>query len=202
MQPALALLLATSMVAGCSSARPVESAPASVVATNLPVTVVYLVRHAEATLPPYADDPPDPHLGEPGRARANALADLLVAERIDHLFSTDYRRTQETAAPLAERLGLQVEPYDPRALDAFAARLRGTGGRHVVVGHSNTTPRLVSALGGDPGEPIDEQREFDRLYVVVIDAAGAVTTLHLRYGDPSTVAGRVAAAPGWSGSSC
>jgi broad specificity phosphatase PhoE len=147
------------------------------------MTIVYLVRHAETTFPPYEDDPPNPHLGEPGRARAQALADLLGAEGIDHVFSTDYRRTQQTAAPLAERLGLPVESYDPRSLDALAARLRAMGGRHVVVGHSNTTPAAVGALGGDAGEPIDEQREFDRLYVVVIDSAGAVTTLHLRYGN-------------------
>ncbi len=54
-----------------------------------------------------------------------------------------------------------------------------------MAGHSNTTPQLVEALGGDPGEPIDENNEFDRLYQVVIGADGSVTTTLLRYGSIS-----------------
>ena len=54
--------------------------------------------------------------------------------------------------------------------------------RILVAGHSNTTPKLVELLGGNPGPPIDEKTEYDRLYVVVLGADGAVTTTLLRYG--------------------
>lgn len=148
-------------------------------------TVVYLVRHAEPTPPPYAESPPDPPLNAAGLARAEALAEALAAEPLNTIFSTDFNRTRQTAAPVAARAGLQVEIYDPWALEEFAARLASTPGRHVVVGHSNTTPELVQLLGGDPGDPIDEEREFDRLYVVVLRANGEVTTMQLRYGAPS-----------------
>ncbi|NIT87109.1 MAG: hypothetical protein GWM92_07640, partial [Gemmatimonadetes bacterium] len=58
------------------------------------------------------------------------------------------------------------------ALGGMARRLRGSPGRHLVVGHSDTTPRLVTLLGGEPGPPIVEAREYDRLYVLTLGAAG------------------------------
>ena len=62
-------------------------------------------------------------------------------------------------------------------------KFRGTPGRYLVVGHSNTTPDLVNRLGGDPGATIDEESEFDRLYVLVLHPDGSVVTVLLRYGD-------------------
>ena len=94
-------------------------------------------------------------------------------------------RTRSTAAPLAEALGLKVRLYDPRDLEAFARRLKEEGGRHLVVGHSNTTPELVGLLGGEPGTAIDEAVEYGRLYVVVIDAGGRAGSMLLRYGRPA-----------------
>ena len=158
--------------------------PATATASEPATTVVYLVRHAEKAESTDRDGPLGPPLNEAGRARAAVLVEVLAAEEITHIFSTDYRRTQETAHPLAENLGLKVESYDPRALEEFARRLRKLPGRHVVVGHSNTTPQLAGFLGGNPGKPIDEAREFDRLYIVIIGDAGSAITLPLRYGNP------------------
>lgn len=147
------------------------------------MVVLYLVRHAETVPPPYKENPPNPPLSETGRARAAQLAHLLAAEGISRVFSTEYRRTRETAKPLAKQFGLAVEPYDPGKLEDFALELRSRPGRHVIVGHSNTTPQLVELLGGDPGEPIGVKREFDRLYILTLDGAGKVATMHLRYGE-------------------
>lgn len=160
-------------------ARSAQSDPPGQQAT----TTVYVLRHAERadTEAPARD----PHLSAAGHARAAQLADLLIAENITNVFSSDYHRTRETAQPLAGRLGLAVQSYDPGALDELATKLGDLPGRHVVVGHSNTTPQLVELLGGVPGTPIDDAVEFDRLYIVVRHAAGRVTTLHLRYGMPS-----------------
>ena len=98
-------------------------------------------------------------------ARAARLAEMLASKSIERILTTDYHRTRETAAPLAALLGVDVELYDPRALQEAAATLRREGGKVVVVGHSNTTPSLVGLLGGDPGAPIAEN-EHDRLYRV------------------------------------
>jgi phosphohistidine phosphatase SixA len=141
--------------------------------------VVYLVRHAERA----EDGTNDPSISEAGQARAQALATLLADAGIDHVHSTDLKRTRQTGGPLVEATGLPVEVYDPSDLPAFATALRATPGRHLVLGHSNTTPDLVAALGGDSGGAIDDA-EYDRLYVVVIPASGPVSTVLLRYGAP------------------
>ena len=140
--------------------------------------VVFLVRHAEKV-----DASADPELSPPGAARAAALAAVLRDAGVERVHSTDFIRTRDTAAPLAAALGVEVEIYDPRELAAFIDRLEPSGGRHLVVGHSNTTPAAVELLGGEPGGEIDEASEYDRLYVVSIGGDGAVDTVLLRYGD-------------------
>ena len=140
-------------------------------------TVVYLVRHAEKTT---ATE--DPTLSAEGVARADALALMLRDAGITAVHSTDFRRTRDTATPTADRLGLVVGDYHWDEMDALVAAIRNEGGRHLVVGHSDTTPELVGLLGGDPGAPIDEPTEYDRLYVVTLGPDGTVTTVLLRYG--------------------
>ncbi len=78
-----------------------------------------------------------------------------------------------------------MEYYEPRGdgLIATAELLRSTPGHHLVVGHSNTTPALVEALGGDPIAPIDEM-EYDRIYVVTVAPDGTVSSSLLRFGAP------------------
>lgn len=161
-----------------------ETGPASAVDGD-EATVVFLVRHAEKSHHDDHDTARGPDLTEAGRRRAEILARVLAPAGITRIHSTDYRRTRETARPLAEAEGLQVEIYDPRAPAALVKLLRGSSGRHLVVGHSNTTPELVAMLGGEPGPPIDEQCEYDRLYVGVLGPDGSSTTIQQRYGSPS-----------------
>ncbi|MEM6644766.1 MAG: histidine phosphatase family protein [Bacteroidota bacterium] len=137
-------------------------------------TTVYLLRHAEKTEATMIRDVP---LSEAGLARADAVARLLASAKVTAIHSTQYQRTQQTAAPLAAAYGLGVQPYDPSALDAFAEALRTSAGIHVVVGHSNTTPYLAAALGGAEVPPIPED-EYDRLYhIVLLDGEPVQTTL-------------------------
>ena len=133
--------------------------------------VIVLVRHAEKV-----DDSRDPELSETGRARADVLAAHLKDMKIDTIFSSDYIRTRETARPLAEALGIELELYDPGDLEAFATKLRAAEGRILVVGHSNTTPDVVRLIGGEPGTDIEDD-EYDRLYIVVAGSGRPVTSL-------------------------
>lgn len=156
------LLFATlALIAGCAS-PPIAPSSSS-------TTTIYLVRHAEKQ----AGD--NPGLTPDGYRRASALADRLVDSGLLAVYATDTRRARETAAPVAEATGLAISLYDPRALDTFATALRDTPGAVLVVGHSNTTPQLVALLGGDPGTPIDEATEFDRIYVLEIFEDGMFT---------------------------
>ncbi|REJ76080.1 MAG: hypothetical protein DWQ47_10680 [Acidobacteria bacterium] len=160
-------------LSGCPSTTPEETPP---VVESKPL-VVFLVRHAEKT-----DDGKDPELSEPGKERSDVLADVLRSANVEHVHSTDFIRTRDTAAPAAKEAGVEVEKYDPRDLAGFANKLRETGGRHLVVGHSNTTPELTKLLGGDPGTEINEKGEYDRLYVVTIGKDGTVNSALMRYG--------------------
>lgn len=162
----LSILLFASLGAGPEAVRAQADA-----------TVIYLVRHAER----HEDGTSDPPLSEAGWHRAALVAETLRDAGLTHIHTTDFKRTRATGRPTADRTGLEMVTYDPRDLAAFARRLRSTPGRHLVLGHSNTTPELVTALGGDAGTPIAEM-EYDRLYIVTITEAGASTVL-VRFGD-------------------
>jgi hypothetical protein len=81
---------------------------------------------------------------------------------------------------LSQAIGVDVEFYDPGALAEFAEALVKSPGRHLIVGHSNTTPELVGLLGGDGGSEISSD-EYDRLYVLTQLAGSTPTTILLRF---------------------
>ncbi len=142
---------------------------------------IFLVRHAERADDGMMTGEEDPHLSEAGFTRAQQLADLLRDVSLTHIHSSNYIRTRETAAPTASQAGLEVATYDARALEDFAMELKATPGRHLVVGHSNSTPQLVAALGGDPHGEI-QTMEYDRLYLLSMGPTGVKTVL-LRFGE-------------------
>lgn len=141
--------------------------------------VIYLVRHAERA----EDGTDDPPLALAGRIRTQVLRHLLAQAGVTHVHTTEWKRTRDTARPIAEDIGLEPSVYDPEQLETFASALSTTPGHHLVVGHSNTTPMLVEALGGSPSGPIEEF-EYDRLYIVVIPPGQPPVTTMLRFGEP------------------
>jgi broad specificity phosphatase PhoE len=169
---AIATLLLTIMLIGCSATP--QIVPSAVEHEPL---MVFLVRHGEKV-----DSSEDPELSAAGSERAVTLAGTLRSAEIEYVHSSDYVRTRDTAAPSAAEFGVEVDLYDPRDLPALAEKLRGTAGRHLVVGHSNTTPSLVELLGGEPGSAIDEGGEYDRLYIVTIGGDGTTSSVMMRYG--------------------
>ena len=157
----------------------VSATAVTVEAQEQKALVVFLVRHAEKEA-----GGSDPALSKSGQQRAEQLANVVRDSAIAHVHSSNYLRTRSTAAPAAKQMDLPVQTYNPRDLKGMAAQLRATGGRHLVVGHSNTTPALVKLLGGEPGKPINEKGEYDRLYIVTIATDGSVSSILMRYGTP------------------
>lgn len=140
--------------------------------------LVVLVRHAERDGPSASD----PGLTAVGAERAGELARLLSGAGITRIHVSDTRRARETARPLAEALGVEMELYDPRRLGDMALLLRAAPGRHLVVGHSNTTDELSELLGGTSYGPIVEEWEYDRLYFLTPRPGGGMTTVMIRFG--------------------
>ena len=158
---------------GCSQA-PVDSN----IAAEASAQTIYLVRHAEKLT---GDDPA---LTPQGHERAQALRDWLLDKNIEAIYSSDFVRTQQTAAPLANALGLTVRAYDPSKLEALVMEITDFGQTALVVGHSNTTPPLAEIFGAPSFGPIIEATEYDRLYEIVRVDDSTAADLH-RYGAPS-----------------
>lgn len=169
-------LLVALPLAIASSATPLVHPLTAQEGSDAEATVVFLVRHAEKV-----DDSRDPELSEAGKARAQALARVLGSAGIERVLSTDYIRTRDTAAPVAEALGLEAELYDPRDLPGAASEILARGGRVLVVGHSNTTPAMVAALGGEQGLTMEDS-DYDHLYIVTVGKDGEATTVLIRFG--------------------
>jgi broad specificity phosphatase PhoE len=137
---------------------------------------VYVMRHLNT---PAGE--PDPDLLPEGRVTAIALADLMETDRFEGrrpvaIYVSDYKRTRQTAAPTAARLALNLTIYDPRDTAALIARVRAEPGPVLIVGHSNTVPDIVAALGGTRPAPLVHE-DFGDLWIV--EAGGATTRLRI-----------------------
>jgi broad specificity phosphatase PhoE len=122
---------------------------------------IFIVRHAER-----ADASQDSELSEAGRARAESLAKMLKDKNITTIYATEFKRTQETGAPLAKALGIKITVRPAKATD-FALKLRAEHGNALVVGHSNTIPDLIKELGISQPVKIGEN-DYDDLFEVVL----------------------------------
>ena len=149
-------------------------------------TTVIFVRHAEkATLPEG-----DPGLSPAGERRVaeltRQLVDADVVAGIDAVYSTPFRRTEETVRPIAEALGLTVNSYDAANTEEIMERIvREHKGKIIlVVGHSNTVPRLIGNMGASKKVPEIAENEYDNIYIVSIPWFGKTKTIRLRYGEP------------------
>jgi broad specificity phosphatase PhoE len=152
------------------------------VPTAAPPTVVLLVRHAEKAAQP-AQDPP---LTDAGSARARALVAVARDAGVKSIISTQYLRTRNTAEPTAAALSITPEIVNagpmPQHAKAVADQVMKHAGETVlVVGHSNTIPAIVGALGAPQPRDLCDS-EYDQLFVVVIGDAGPPRLIRSRYG--------------------
>lgn len=160
---------------------------AAVPAAAPPATVVIVVRHAERA--PGSGDPP---LSEAGQARARVLADIGKATGVSAVITTQLQRTRQTAQPLVEALGITPVVVNTQsdltkhAADVAAAVRQYAGKTVLVVGHSNTVPAIVAALGGPKYADLCEP-EYDSLITLVLDAEGSTRAVRTRFGAPTPV---------------
>lgn len=150
-----------------------------------PPAMVILVRHAERAAEPHEDPP----LTDAGRERARALVKALADAGVTAIVTSDRRRTRETAEPIARELGLRPTAIgrpesglEGHVLAVASEVRRHPGGVVLVVGHTDTLPSIVRALGGPAiGEVTDG--EFGNLFVMTRGAEGW-RLVRGRYGAP------------------
>jgi len=141
---------------------------------------IYLIRHAEKDTLPKTN----PILTEEGYIRANKLAQILKATRIDAVYSTMYNRTMHTVDSLISMKGLAIDIYQPKDLKMLSENLLSdsTFTNVLVTGHSNTTPGLAGALmGAKQFESAFRESDYDNLLVINKDAQGNKKLHKLRY---------------------
>jgi broad specificity phosphatase PhoE len=154
---ALALFLFVFVSASIASAQP----------------VVVIVRHAEKV----ADGGTDPDLSAAGRARADALARILKDSGITGIFTSEFKRTQETAAPTATSAHLTPTVVAAKDTAALVAKLHQLNGNALVVGHGDTIPNLVKALGINVPVNIPDA-DYSELFIVTLGNKPQLFRLH------------------------
>jgi len=135
--------------------------------------VIFIVRHAEKA----STGGKDPDLSVEGQKRADALAHILEDSQITSVFVTEFKRTQETAAPTARaaRVTPTVVPADDIA--ALVEKLRASNGNALVVGHGNTIPDLLKELGIATPVTIPED-DYTEIFAVLLGDAPQLMRLH------------------------
>lgn len=158
------------LLTGCATVTPADDSPAA---------SFIVVRHAEKA----NDDPEDPTLTAAGQARALRLSELLANEPIVAVYATEFRRTQQTAQPTADRHRVPVTRYFSKgpAIESAVQWLRKyRNGTVLIVGHSNTVPEIVGALSGENVESIPDD-QYGRFYRVTIDHDGIARFTQTEY---------------------
>lgn len=130
---------------------------------------IYVTRHAEKV-----PDQVDPGLSNKGQQRANNLAIMLKHTKLEKVLSTKYKRTQETAAPVAAQFNLPVTTYAASDSEDLAKALLTEQRNALVIGHSNTVPTLVKFLGGDDFEL--SERDYGDVFMLQFHADELIVT--------------------------
>ena len=147
-----------------------------------PVTTVIVVRHAEKVIDP---NNPDVDLSSTGQARAQEIARDFADAGINAIYATQYKRTQQTVKPLADKLGLPVTVVNSRSTADLLTQIKAqhSGQTIFIAGHNNTVPEIVAALGG-PQYPIIPETEYDNLFIVTVYRTGKAKVVKMKYGAP------------------
>jgi broad specificity phosphatase PhoE len=123
--------------------------PSSTAAPAAPEPTYFVMRHLHT---PQGER--DPDLTAEGQAAAQRLVQMFTRERPAAIYVSSFKRSQQTAAPLAARLGLTPIVYDPADTAGLVARVRAGPWPVLIVGHSNTVPDIVEQLGGPRPAPL------------------------------------------------
>jgi phosphohistidine phosphatase SixA len=111
------------------------------------------------------------------------LGSRLDGMPIAAIHSSEARRTQQTAAPLARRLGLATQTHPAKDVDQLVNLLRDApaGSASVVVGHSNTVPEIVRELTHGKAKVSIAENEFGAIFIVTASTFGPPSVIRLQY---------------------
>ncbi|MBV1924187.1 MAG: histidine phosphatase family protein [Flavobacteriaceae bacterium] len=129
-------------------------------------TIYYLIRHAEKDRSDASNE--DPGLTEEGLKRAKYWATYFSDKGINQIFSTEFNRTQLTAYYVAQDYFIGVQNYTPNEIYTEDFKLITKGEKTLIVGHSNTIPRLVNNMLMENKFPDMDDTDNSSLYIVTV----------------------------------
>ena len=135
--------------------------------------VIFIVRHAEKA----SGGGKDPELSVEGQKRADALANILKDSQITAVFVTEFKRTQKTAAPTARAAHVRPTMIPANDIGVLIEKLRALNGNALVVGHGNTIPDLLKALGIPTPVSIPED-DYAEIFAVLPGDVPQLLRLH------------------------
>jgi broad specificity phosphatase PhoE len=127
-------------------------------------TTYYFIRHAEKV-----DNSQNPDLSEIGLERANLWNKIFSEISFDEIYSTDYKRTIQTATPTATTKKIQIKLYNPKTIAIESFQKETLGKKVLIIGHSNTTPNFVNQIINQKIYADIEDTTFGNLYIVTIN---------------------------------
>ena len=137
------------------------------------VPVIVVVRHAEKA----SAGGNDPELSVAGQKRADTLARILKDSQITAVFVTEFKRTQQTASPTARVAHVSPTVVPAADIPGLVAKLRALNGNALVVGHGNTIPDLMKALGIATSVTVPED-DYTEIFLVSLSDPSQLLRLH------------------------
>lgn len=132
------------------------------------ITTFYFIRHAEKK----KDQGSDPELTETGHQRAKAWVNFFMLKDVDHVISSDYKRTKQTASPLAISKNIETEIYDVRTVTGIDLLKKYRGETVVLFGHSNTINAYTNQLQNDSIYNQLDESDYDHYFYVRVSDSG------------------------------
>ena len=137
-------------------------------------SLIFLTRHAEKA---ESEDKNNPPLSEAGQARAKALARILEDTKISTIYVTEYVRTQQTAAPTAAETEAKIKELPAADVPTLIKQVKAEPGNVLVVGHANTIPDIIKALGFPEPHHIHDAN-YSNLYIILRGDKPKLIRLH------------------------
>ena len=138
------------------------------------ITTYYFIRHAEKDTSNAEEK--DPVLTEAGIKRAEKWAEIFKEVSFDLIFSSDFKRTKETAQKITGSQNLEIQVYHPAELNDEYFQQKTKGKTVLVIGHSNTNPRFVNSILGEEKYSDIDDKESGSLFIVSVSPEGAKTS--------------------------
>lgn len=132
------------------------------------LTTFYFIRHAEKM----TDQGSDPELTEKGSKRAENWVNYFFLKDVDHVISSDFKRTKATAAPLAKAKKVNIELYDVRKATGKSLLQEYRGKTVALFGHSNTINKYASELQNDSIYKDLDDSDYDHYFIIRVDKDG------------------------------